>query len=99
MSTSHRVTPAPLIPPERWSMLKPLIDAALDLPRERRPAYFDEACAGDATLRAELERAVVECEQDSPLLERTALEWFPTLFDESALPPRVLVDRFVIQRE
>ena len=61
MSTSHPATPAPLIPPERWSMLKPLIDAALDLPSEERQAYFNEACTGDATLREELERAIVEC--------------------------------------
>jgi hypothetical protein len=32
---------------ERWSLLEPLIDAALDLAPDRRPAFYDEVAAND----------------------------------------------------
>ena len=46
------------ISPERWAVLEPLIDAALDLPVEERDAYFDRAAEGDLSLRAQLARLV-----------------------------------------
>jgi len=41
--------------PERWRALRPLLDEALELPAGERAAFLDRACAGDPTLRAELE--------------------------------------------
>jgi serine/threonine protein kinase len=41
--------------PDRWPQLKSLVADCLLLPREERIAYLDEACAGDAALRAEAE--------------------------------------------
>ena len=86
--------------PERWAILAPMIDGALDLPPGERGAYFDRVTAGNPALRLELESLVLECEQTSPLLDRSAAERFPLLLQESAAaPPDLLGDRFVIERE
>jgi hypothetical protein len=42
--------------PERWKQLEKLLDRALDLPPGERAAFLDQACAGDAVFRAEVER-------------------------------------------
>ena len=41
--------------PERWQRLKELFGGAVDLGDPERAAFLDEACAGDASLRAEVE--------------------------------------------
>ena len=100
MTEARSPAPQPLVTPDRWDILRPLIDEALDLPPQERPAYFDRTCAGDVALRAELARLVEECEQAAPFLERSAAEQFPLLCEElpQAVPP-VLADRFEIERE
>jgi serine/threonine protein kinase len=40
---------------ERWQRLESLFAAAVDLPPDERHAFLDQACAGDAALRAELQ--------------------------------------------
>ena len=86
--------------PERWAMLAPLIDDALALPPGERPAYFDRVSTGDPALRRELESLVLECEQSSPTLDRSAAERFPLLLQDSASPPADrLGEYFVIERE
>ena len=40
---------------ERWQDVRRLLSAALDLKQEERPAYLDRACAGDHSLRREVE--------------------------------------------
>jgi len=82
---------------ERWALLEPLIDAALDLQPEERDAYFDRASGGDASLRAQLARLVAACAQDDALLDAPAGERFAALIEET--PPRILNGRFVIERE
>jgi hypothetical protein len=82
---------------ERWALLEPLIDAALDLPPEERDAYFDRASDGDPSLRAQLARLVAACERDDALLDAPAGERFAALLEET--PPRILNGRFVIERE
>ena len=37
---------------ERWNMLEPLLDEALELDAEHRSTFLDEACRGDLALRA-----------------------------------------------
>jgi hypothetical protein len=88
--------PAPLSP-ESWAVLEPLIDAALDLPPERRDAYFDRASNGDRAFRAQLARLVAACERDDALLDASVGERFASLLEET--PPRILNGRFVIERE
>jgi len=41
--------------PDRWRRIGPILEQAIDLPPDRRAAYLDGACAGDAALRAEIE--------------------------------------------
>ncbi|HEU4477010.1 MAG TPA: protein kinase, partial [Pyrinomonadaceae bacterium] len=69
--------------PERWSQIERLLDAALELPSERRAAFLDRACAGDAELRKELEALLASDDGTHSFLGQPALE----------LAARVLVDQ------
>ena len=40
--------------PEQWHKLRPILESALELEPESRPAYVDCACAGDEALRREI---------------------------------------------
>ena len=40
---------------ERWQRIEAILDEALELPGEEHAAYLDQACAGDAEFRAEVE--------------------------------------------
>jgi len=95
--TPARADDATPISSERWAVLEPLIDAALDLPPADRDAYYDRASNGDRSLRAQLARLVAACEQDDALLDAPAGQRFAALLEET--PPRILNGRFVIERE
>ena len=41
--------------PERWQQVKEVLNGALELAPEQRPAYLDQACSTDLTLRQEVE--------------------------------------------
>ena len=41
--------------PERWQQVKGVLQQVLDIPPAKRPAFLDQACEGDETLRQELE--------------------------------------------
>jgi hypothetical protein len=41
--------------PERWKRVREVLGHALELPDDRRGAYLDTECAGDAALRTEAE--------------------------------------------
>src|ERR1043166_3940447 len=85
---------------ERWAVLAPLIDGALDLPAGDRGEYFDRVTGGDAALRQQLELLVLECERSAPVLDGSAAECFPLLFEEPDSPlTGVIGDRFLIERE
>jgi hypothetical protein len=62
--------------PEAWSRVKTILADALDVSADARPAYLDAACAGDASLRREVESLIVA----------QAAEW--EFFDSPApMPP------------
>ena len=89
----------PLLP-ERWQTIAPLIDAALDCPPQQRGDFLDDACKGDADLRARVEALVDECERSAPLVDGTALERFAALLDDDPLLfGRVVADRYHIERK
>jgi len=71
---------------ERWSVLEPLIDAALDLEPDRRPAFYDEVAANDPALRADLERLVGRSGDDDAMLSPASAERFALLFDGQRAP-------------
>ncbi len=99
MSSSGR-TPQTRVSAERWAQLSPLIDAALALTSEERPAYIERTCTGDPQLRAELDRLLAECERGDSLIDRAAAERFSILLAEDVeRVPEVLGDRFVVERE
>ena len=66
---------------ERWSVLEPLIDAALDLAPDRRAAFYDRVAANDPELRAELKRLVGRTGEGDELFGAAAAERFGLLFD------------------
>jgi non-specific serine/threonine protein kinase/serine/threonine-protein kinase len=43
------------VTPERWQEIKHLLATAMELPPAERPAYLDRGCAGDASLRHDVE--------------------------------------------
>ena len=59
---------------ERWNQIDQLLDAALDLPLEKRAAFLDEACAGDDALRKELDALLASDNGARSFLEQPALE-------------------------
>ena len=75
---------------ERWSLLEPLIDAALDLAPDRRQAFYDEVTSNDPGLRAELERLVERSGDDDELFSTGAAERFARLFDGTRAPTLVM---------
>jgi tetratricopeptide (TPR) repeat protein/tRNA A-37 threonylcarbamoyl transferase component Bud32 len=83
--------PSPLTA-ERWKSLEPLIDAAVDLPRERWPAFLDDTCSDDAALRLEVERLLQEYDRTDTLLDHPAAQRFGSLLGVVAAPPPELVN-------
>src|SRR4030095_16809222 len=61
------------VKPERWETVKELFEAALERSAEERTTFLNEACAGDESLRVEVEGLVVSYEQDKSFMERPAV--------------------------
>ena len=57
--TAHALTPA--LSPARWPEVSRVVDAALDLPHAERDDFVRRTCAGDAALRADVERLLDAC--------------------------------------
>ena len=49
--------------PERWQQVKEVLQGALDLAPEQRPAFLDQACFSDHTLRQDVESLLVSSDQ------------------------------------
>jgi predicted Ser/Thr protein kinase len=60
----------PDVDPGQWRRLSPILDAVLDLPIEQREAFLDQACAGDARLRAAAGRVLAAADRTGSLLDR-----------------------------
>jgi serine/threonine protein kinase/Tol biopolymer transport system component len=59
--------------PERWQQIEPILQGALDLAPEYRSAFLDRACAGDESLRREVEGFIASDEQAGSFIESTAM--------------------------
>ncbi|HEX3185806.1 MAG TPA: hypothetical protein VHQ94_13480, partial [Pyrinomonadaceae bacterium] len=44
--------------PERWQLIKALLESAIERDSPAREAFLDEACAGDDVLRSEVEALI-----------------------------------------
>ena len=53
--------------PERWQRIATICDAALDVADSERDTFLAEACAGDATLRQEVQTLLAHDRDISPL--------------------------------
>lgn len=87
--------------PPGWAALSPLIDRILDADPAARSALIAELSGGDPARAAELRRLVDECERDTPLLDRPAVERFDELAAGTCEPllPEHLGDRYEVGRE
>ncbi|MCA1626390.1 MAG: protein kinase [Acidobacteria bacterium] len=68
-----------MMTPERWQHLKPLFHSALEQQPRERAAFLNQACAGDAQLRAELESLIAAHEQSGEFLDAPAYAVAATL--------------------
>ena len=85
---------------ERWAVVEPLLDAALELEPTERPAFIDGVCRGDATLRAEVRALLTACELGDTILEQPAVvEYAPLLTEPSPAPEALLGNRYRVVRE
>ena len=61
--------------PERWKKVDRVLQSVLEQPADRRAAYLEEACAGDAVLRGEVESLIASYErsEDDSLISSRAM--------------------------
>jgi hypothetical protein len=80
---------------ERWSVVQPVLDGALALAPARRPAFQDDACGEDTTLRAEVDALLAAGERVGGILDTPAAIAYALLLDEPAPPlPSRLAGRY-----
>jgi serine/threonine protein kinase/tetratricopeptide (TPR) repeat protein len=60
--------------PERWKQIDELAQSALERVGDQRAAFLDEACAGDDSLRHEVESQIAYQQQASKFLEEPAFK-------------------------
>jgi len=60
--------------PDHYQRLQALLQAALEREPKERPAFLDEACAGNAALRSEIEELIVASERAGSFLESPVAE-------------------------
>jgi serine/threonine protein kinase len=74
---------------ERWQTVKELFEAALERSAEERGTFLNEACAGDESLRLEVEELIVSYEQDKSFMERPAVAAAAHSFLGDQIPPLI----------
>jgi serine/threonine-protein kinase len=86
---------------ERWRVLEPLLDAALELDPAERPPFIADACGRDLRLRGELESLIAACEQADTILTEPAVITYQPLLDRETTGelPQSLGGRYHIVRE
>jgi eukaryotic-like serine/threonine-protein kinase len=83
---------------ERWKMLEPVLDAALELDPPKRRVFLNNACRGNPGLRAEIDSLLTACDRGTEILSTPAAIAYAPLLAESA-PPPLLGGRYRIVRE
>jgi hypothetical protein len=83
---------------QRWERMKELLDAAADLPPERRSSFLAAACAGDESLRSEVEDLLNHHEQADSFLDGSAARDLADLpnkeYNHTFLPGETVCNRF-----
>src|SRR5215813_1202735 len=58
--------------PEEWQHVREILDDALEIAPGERAAFLDQACGGDAALRAEVESLLLSFDSVGAFMERPA---------------------------
>ena len=67
---SARMTPTSPMTPERWQKISDILHGAMRLQSAERPAFLESRCAGDSSLREEVNKLLsIEAQLDSAFLE------------------------------
>ena len=70
--------------PDRWQQVRAVLDAALELPPDRRAGYVALACGSDAELRAEVDQMLNAAARSEDFLSRPASELASSLIASEA---------------
>jgi len=85
---------------DRWRVLEPLLDAALELDPAERSSYLRDACGRDLALRSEVMSLLAACEDSDGMLSRpAAIAYEPLLLNGTRELPRLLGGRYHVGRE
>lgn len=79
--------------PEKWQQVKEIFQSAIELAPEKREAFLDAACAGDDSLRREVESLIRSHEEEGSFIDSPAYEVAAELLTEDE--GRSLVGEFV----
>src|ERR1044072_7834727 len=82
--------------PERWQQIKALLALALERDPRERAAFLDEACAGDAALRREVETLLDSYAPSEDFIESPAFEVMAESLAESTLVPGTSIGHYQI---
>ncbi len=84
--------------PERWQQIKSLLHEALERDPHERKAFLDEACAGDAELRAEVEALIDSHAQSGDFIESPAYELLADSLTQTDLTAGAAIGPYEIVR-
>ncbi len=73
--------------PERWKLINLLLDQAFELETEKRDAFLEKACAGDAALKQEVEKLLQSDERGASFIEIPAAQAVAESIAKSKLLP------------
>lgn len=59
---------------ERWQRVKALYHSALKIPADQRVAFLEDSCAGDTSLREEVESLIARESEAMDFMEASAFE-------------------------
>ncbi len=84
--------------PERYQRIDQIFQAALDLDPERRPAFLDEVCSDDGTLRSEVESLLTADRSGLSYIDEPAFDMAARLLGSEVpeLAPGTRIDRYEI---
>ncbi|HEX8198299.1 MAG TPA: serine/threonine-protein kinase, partial [Pyrinomonadaceae bacterium] len=68
--------------PERWQKIKNLFDVVREIEPQKRRNFLDNACAGDETLRREIEKLIASFESAESFMEKPAAVEVASMFEE-----------------
>ena len=68
--------------PERWQKVKELLGTALEMPPAQRATYLEQACASDASLRADIDRLLIAEDEAGAAFLSSPASAAPALGDE-----------------